>query len=303
MDKWLHGNYNTLKKAAMKSTITILGILYCSVLFGQRTEQVPGEEPAEARDVQISGKVSEAVAIINAVRSGVNTATKETSKRTFTEADYQKLATKADEFMLDRKYTDAILLYKEILKEREDQSARDRILEAEALRAKQVREEEQIKKDAALRAKAEFESSSFNEMRVVHLTGALISDMSSASRWTSKALDMKDPHSSFLKLGKYNGLAEVLRTAINFTLDGIAIPANTRLIVYKEKNCSGEILLDVTGPAIINNYIYSENERYNFVNTKEFIPELQPYFPQAVRSWSTTNMRDWVKGSMEVTVP
>lgn len=286
----------------MKMTITILGILCTSILFGQRTQPVLDQEPAEARDVRSSGNVSEAVAIINAVRSGVNAATKESSKRTFTEADYQKLTTKADEFMLNRKYTDAILLYKEILKEREDQSAKDRILEAEALRAKQEREEEQLRKDAALRAKAEFESSKLNELRVVHLTGALISDMSSSSRWTSKALDMNDPHSSFLKLGKYNALTDVLRTAANFTLDGIAIPANTRLIVYKDQNCSGEILLDVTGPAIINNYIYSEYDRYNFVNTKEFTPDLQPYFPQAVRSWSKTNMRDWVKGSMEVKV-
>ena len=275
------------------------------MLFGQRTagpQEVADKEPVEFRDVRSSGNVSEAVTIINIIRTGLNAATKEpTAKRVFTEANYQTLHTKAEEFMLLEKYTDAILLYQEILKEREDQAAKDRILEAEALRAKQQKEVEQIKKDAFLRAKAEFESSKGNQMRMVHLTGALMSDESSSSKWTSKALDMSDQHSSFLQIGKYNTLGVVLKKAHDFTLDGIAIPANTRLIVYKEQNCSGEILLDITGPAIVNNFIYLDfGGGYYNVNLKEFIPELQPYFPQAVRTWSTTNMREWVKGSMEV---
>ncbi|MNK01850.1 hypothetical protein D3C87_196620 [compost metagenome] len=293
----------------MKVSSTIFGILCSSaVLFAQgrqrtpETETVFDSEPVAVRDVR-SDNVSEAVLIINTIRTGVITATKETApKRVFTEADYQTLTLKADEFVLQRKYDDAILLYREILKEREDPYAKDRILEAEALRAKQQKEDEQRKKDDILRAKAEFESSKKYESLIVHLTGALISDESSSLKWTSKAFNKNDRHSSFLQAGKHNNLAHVLRTAASFTLDGIAIPANTRLIVYKEQNCTGEVLLDVTGPAIINNMIYADSQKFNTVNTKEFNQELQPYFPQATRSWSTTNMREWVNGSMEVKV-
>lgn len=292
----------------MKITITILGILCSSaVLFGQRTtgsKEETNSEPIEFRDVRTSGPVSEATAVINAIRAGINAAAKEpNAKPVFTESDYHKLHTKAEEFMLQAKYTDAILLYREILKEREDISAKDRILEAEALRAKQQQEAELIKRDAAQRAKAESEFSKTNEMGVVHFTGALMSDESSSSQWTSKAMDRSDPHSSFLQIGKYSTLDKVLQKAHKFTLDGVAIPANTRLIVYKGQNFTGEVLLDITGPAIVNNYIYLEfGGGYYSVNWKEFIPSLQPYFPQAVRSWSTNNMRDWVKGSMEVKV-
>lgn len=292
----------------MKITMTILAILCSSaILFGQRTSgsgEIADKEPVEFRDVRTSVPVSEAVAVINTIRTGVNAATKEpNAKPAFTESDYQKLHTKAEEFMLHGKYTDAIVLYKEILKEREDPSVKDRILEAEALRAKQQQEVEQIKRDAALRAKAESEFSKTNEMCVVHFTGALMSDESSSPEWTSKAMDRSDQHSSFLQIGKYSTLDKVLQNAHKFTLDGAAIPANTRLIVYKEQNFTGEVLLDITGPAIVNNYIYLEfGGGYYSVNWKEFIPELQPYFPQAVRSWSTSNMRDWVKGSMEVKV-
>ncbi len=287
-------------------TIMILGILCSSaILFGQRTtgtETGSVKEPVEFRDVRSSGNVTEAVAIINAVRSGVNAATKEpNAKRVFTESDYQTLHTKAEEFMLQEKYTEAILLYTEILKERKDQSVKDRMLEAEALLAKQQNDIEQLKRDAALRAKAESEFSKTHEMHMVQFTGALISDESSATKWTSKALDRSDQYSSFLQLGKYNTLEKVLETARKLTMDGIAIPADTRLIVYKGKNLSGEVLLDITGPAIVNNSIYLDfGGGYYTVNMKNFIPELQTYFPQAVRTWSTTNMREWVNGSLEV---
>ena len=217
--------------------------MFCSfgMLLGQRTAgpQEAVDEPVEFRDVRSSGNVSEAVAIINIIRGGINAETKEPAgKRVFTESDYQVLTSK-DSVYCRQKYTDAIILYQEILKDRKDQAVKDRILEAEALRAKQQKEIEQLKRDATLRAKAEFEASKGNQTRMVHLTGALMSDESSSSKWTSKALDMSDQHSSFLQIGKYNTLGVVLKKAHDFTLDGIAIPANTRLVVYKEQNCSG----------------------------------------------------------------
>lgn len=292
----------------MKSTITLLALVFCSVYSfaqpRQSTLQAPevfDQEPAAVRDVTGSRTVSEAVAIISTIRNGVYTAAKETApKRVFNEADYQFLTTKADEFILQRKYDDAILLYKEILKERDDQYAKDRILEAEALRAKKQKEEEQLKQDAFLRAKAEFERSKKFKTSRVHFTGALISDESSNSKWTSKALDTTDAYSSFVEVGKYGDLGKVLFRANSYTMDGIAVPANTRLIIYKDKNFKGEVVLDIAGPAIVNNIIYSEMNPYKQVNDKQFNQDLQPYFPQDVRIWSHSNMREWTGGSMEI---
>lgn len=292
----------------MKVTITILGIICSSALtFAQNHQRTPsaspvfGNEPVAVRDVHSSNTVSEAVSIINTIRGGVNAATQETtSKRTLTEADYQALITKADDFMLQQKYDAAILLYEEILKDRDDSSAKDRILEAEALRSKKQKEDEQRKKDEILRAKAELALSDKHDKNTVHFTGALMSDESSSKHWTSEAFNKKDPYSNFLQPGKYNDLVHDLQKAVDFTLDGIAIPANTRLIVYAKPNFTGEILLDVTGPAIVNNGYRISNKRFKELSSKQFHDALQSNFPQSVRSWSSTNMHTWLNGSMEI---
>lgn len=291
----------------MKIGITLLGILCVTSSIAQRTpadtQEAFEKDPIIIRDTRES-TVSEAAAIITTIRTGLNTRTTGTDGSTpaFTEADYKTLTVNADNFMLQRKYGDAILLYNEILTNKSDQYAKDRIQEARALQAKQQKEEEQLKKDEILRAKAEFASSVKYNRHIVHFTGALISDESSSVKGTSKAFDMKDRYSNFLRPGKYNVLAHDLQKSSYHTLDGIAIPANTRLIVYKNQHCRGEILLDITGPAIVNNVIWSYTDTYNEVNTKEFNAELQPYFPQVTRSWSATDMHSWSKGSMEIRV-
>ncbi|WP_430406282.1 hypothetical protein [Fluviicola sp.] len=287
----------------MKLTSVIIGILCSSVLFAQQpqertpgTEEVFGnEQPVPVRDA------SEAVAVINSIRMGMKTATKETNpKRVYSEADYLTLTTKADDFMIQQKYDAAIQLYKEILKEREDSYAKDRILEAEALIEKQQKEEEIRKKDKMLYEKAELASSNKLDKHTVHFTGALMSDVSSSKYWTSEAFNRKDPYSDFLQEGRYNDIAHDLQKSTDFTLDGIAIPANTRLIVYEKPNFTGEILLDVTGPAIVNNGYRISNKRFKELSSKQFYDALQSNFPQSVRSWSKTNMHTWLNGSMEI---
>ena len=291
----------------MKVKITILGILGFSLAgFAQRspadTEDLFRNEPVVIRDTRES-TASEAVKVINAVRGEVNEAnSRSAQKKTLTEADFLMLVSRADEFMLQRKYDDAIVLYREILKDKNDRYSNDRILEAEALRAKQQKEEEQRKRDEVLRAKAEFASSNTYGKHLVHFTGALISDSFSSQRGTSKALDATDAFSNSLSPGKYDELRHVLQKSTYHTLDGIAVPACTRIIVYKNKKCRGEVLLDVTGPAIVNNVLWADDDQYNEVNTKNFNEELQPYFPQSVRSWSTTNMHTWRDGSLEIQV-
>ena len=287
-------------------TITILGILCSSaVVCAQRTpadtEDMFRNDPVIIRDTRESS-TSEAEKIIRTVRNEISAATSKQEQKHLTETDFQKLTIRADEFMLQKAYGNAILIYQEILKDRDDRYSKDRILEAEALRSKQQKEEEQRRKDEILRAKAEFASSNTYGKHLVHFTGALISDQFSSQQGTSKALDTTDRYSNFLRPGKYDELRHVLRKSTYHTLDGIAVPACTRIIVYKNKKCRGEVLLDVTGPAIVNNVLWVDDDRYKGVNTKEFNEELQPYFPQSVRSWSATNMHTWRDGSLEIRV-
>lgn len=289
----------------MKTIVTLIAIICSSaVMFaqnGQRT--VAGEERGGIREGGNSGNASEAVAIINAIRTEVRASTQETGrKRGFTETDYKKLIGKADEFMVFKQYEDALLLYKEILTEREDQYAKDRMLEAEALLAKQQKENEQLQKDEAIRAEAKRALSNKNSEYAVHFTGALMSDVSSSAKWTSEAFNRQDPYSDFLKPGRYSDIITELKNSGAHTLDGIAIPENTRLIIYENSDFTGTVLLDVTGPAIINNVFRYSNRRFKNISEKQFHDRLQSRFPQSVRSWSATNMHTWLDGSMEIRI-
>ena len=101
----------------MKIIVTLLGIICSVAVFSQNAPRtVIGEERVVIREEENSGNASEAVAIINAIRSEVRTSNLKTGpKRGFTETDYKKLINKADEFMVFKQYDDAIMLYKEIL--------------------------------------------------------------------------------------------------------------------------------------------------------------------------------------------
>jgi hypothetical protein len=291
----------------MKRLVTLIGLIcFSAVLFAQNEQQtVVGEERLVIGEERNSGNANEAVAIINAIRTEVRGGKQEPGKqRGFTDADYKKLIGKADEFMIYQKYDDALLLYKEILTEREDQYAKDRILEAEALRAKQQKENELLEKDEAIRLQAELASSvtNTNSAYAVHFTGALMSDISSSTRWTSEAFNREDPYSDFLKPGRYSDILQELKKSVAHTLDGIAIPEKTRLIIYENSDFTGAVLLDVTGPAIVNNGYRHWNKRFKNISSKQFHDRLQSRFPQSVRSWSTTNMHTWLNGSMEIKI-
>jgi hypothetical protein len=133
---------------------------------------------------------------------------------------------------------------------------------------------------------------------LVHFTGLVMSDMFNEGN-LSKAYVM-DKYSEFLKPGKYNNINASLPNAVAYTFDGIAVPPKTRLIIYSGTNYTGSKLVDVTGPAIINNNKWEFDERYIGANKKTYCPELQTTFPQNVRKWSTTNMHEWQNGSIEI---
>jgi hypothetical protein len=74
-------------------------------------------------------------------------------------------------------------------------------------------------------------------------------------------------------------------------------------VVYSQPNLAGPVLLDVTGPAIVNNGIWESSEFYAVANTKNFSPDLQEIFPQNVRSYGssgTNNMSYWQQFSFEI---
>lgn len=225
---------------------------------------------------------------------------KSKSSPTLTDADYHKLISKADECFFQGNYDNALLLYNGVLDYRTDQYASDRIEEINALKAFQYKMDTQRKKDEILKAEAEFASKATFGRHIVHFTGGVMSDSSLFDLGTSKAYNLEDMYSSFLSIGKYDTAATAIKTACNFSLDGIAIPADTRLIVYKELNCQGMVLLDVTGPAIINNYLWEYDPLYRETDTRDFAPELQLFFPPETRSWSKSNMHRWEEGSFEI---
>lgn len=186
--------------------------------------------------------------------------------------EYQLLIDKADEQYAEMNYTAAIENYTAALEVRNEQYPKDRI---EEIKASQER------------------------WKRVHFSGLLIAD-ARKDDLSSKAYS-KDPFSDFIKPGKYALIDDFLVYANFQTLDGIAVPANTRLVIYSEPHFKGQILVDVVGPAIINNSSKKNDAPSAEAHTREFAPPLHVIFPQSVRTWSNGDMNKWVKGSMEIT--
>lgn len=136
------------------------------------------------------------------------------------------------------------------------------------------------------------------EEKKVHFSGLVMSDIFWDSN-TSQAY-MSDGYSEFLGPGKYDRIGNYLPLACRYTFDGIAVPPGTRLVIYSKQNFQGDVLVDVTGPAIINNVKWIDDERYEPANSKNYIPVLQSTFPQNVRQWSYNNMHNWQNGSIEI---
>lgn len=109
-----------------------------------------------------------------------------------------------------------------------------------------------------------------------------------------------DNMSEYVGSGEYPDNEKAFPKAVATTFDGIAIDSGTRVIIYKEKNFQGEILLDKTGPAIINNVLWKDDNRYTKCNIETFKEPLQTNFPPSVREWSKTDMQNWSYGSLKV---
>lgn len=110
-----------------------------------------------------------------------------------------------------------------------------------------------------------------------------------------------DKYSECVGEGSYSKNSEAFPNAVKTTFDGIAIDDGTRVIIWEKENFQGKVLLDQTGPAIINNVNWKSDTRYNGTMTKIFKDkDLQELYPQNRRFWSISNMHDWSKGSVKV---
>lgn len=109
-----------------------------------------------------------------------------------------------------------------------------------------------------------------------------------------------DDHSEYVGSGYYPDNELAFPKAVEATFDGIAIDKGTRLIIYSQKSFQGEVLLDITGPAIVNNVHHKSNSAVNYCNTENFPPSLQATYPQSVRKWSSSNMWEWSYGSCKI---
>lgn len=130
--------------------------------------------------------------------------------------------------------------------------------------------------------------------QTVHFCGLPLTDEYVESV-TSRAY-ANDAFSDFILPGEYPWLGRLLASSHFQTLDGIAVPAGMRLIVYSDHNFRGTVLLDVTGPAIVNNTV-----RQGALPTI-VIPSarLQEAFPPETRTWSQSDMQTWPNGSAQI---
>lgn len=242
------------------------------------------------------------------------------------EAEFNNVIVQADGLFAAGKYSESVVLYNQALSLKQDQYPRDQIARCNAELARINREEYQLLIDKAdsLYSQLNFDLAIENyttaltvnnqqypkdkikaatadqeRWQKVHFSGLLISD-TREDDLSSKAYS-KDPYSDFINPGKYSVINNSLVYSNYQTLDGIAVPANIRLIIYSEPHFKGTILLDIVGPAIINNAIKKNIPASEEVQTREFNTPLQQIFPQSVRIWSANDMKSWINGSMEIT--
>ena len=132
----------------------------------------------------------------------------------------------------------------------------------------------------------------------VHFSGLLMGGAAVLNNISK--IYQEDYASEYVGGGFYVSNEKAFPKSVAQTFDGIAIDRGTRLIIYSKKNFKGQVLLDIRGPAIINNVIWKDDGRYKQCNTEDFPSNLQSNFPQNVRIWSSSNMHEWSFGSCKI---
>lgn len=241
------------------------------------------------------------------------------------EAEYMTAIQTADSLFLKEKYREAIDQYNRALQFRQDEYAITQIgrSNTELTRLTNLNYERfldtadaaytglnytkaiayyqkalELRDEEYPRAKIERARSRQELWGTVHFSSMLISD-SSIIDVSSQAF-VSDSYSNFIPFGQYPVLNGFSWGTTDQTPNGIAIPANIRLVVYSEPYLKGKVLVDIVGPAIISNSTKRNQVASATAHSKNFNPALQRIFPQQVRSWSANDMKEWYKGSMEI---
>ena len=87
-------------------------------------------------------------------------------------------------------------------------------------------------------------------------------------------------------------------------INGIVINSNSRLQIYSNKNFTGSLLLDITGPAVINNAEYRDTYDGYAIHNNPYSSELENIFQYNSRYWSdelsSIKMSEWFNGSFRI---
>ncbi len=132
----------------------------------------------------------------------------------------------------------------------------------------------------------------------VHFSGTLLSD-----RYINNHISLiysPDRYGEYVGEGEYPNNANAFPHAVDRTFDAIAVAKGTRVILYSKPNFQGKVLLDVTGPALINNVKWKNDARIGGFKTRNFKEPYESLFPKSCRRWSSENMNKWSKGSVKV---
>jgi len=132
----------------------------------------------------------------------------------------------------------------------------------------------------------------------VHFSGLLMGGKGVANHISQ--IYKVDNKSEYVGEGEYTDNRRAFPKSVSTTFDGIAIDSGTRLIIYSGPNFTERVLLDVTGPTIINNSLWRDDSRYAHCNTDRYPPELEATYPPSVRQWSSENMHSWSFGSCKI---
>ncbi len=139
----------------------------------------------------------------------------------------------------------------------------------------------------------------------VFFSGLLVSDHADSDKtgnwntWNSQFF-IEDDYSESVKSGNYPDAKKAFPKANKATFDGIAINQGTRLIIFKHKNFEGDTIIDIEGPAIINNIIYRGYYPDKKWRKRAYNKYYNDRFPPSTRKWSKTDMTKWGLGSLQI---
>ncbi|MBN2891938.1 MAG: hypothetical protein JXL97_08735 [Bacteroidales bacterium] len=131
-----------------------------------------------------------------------------------------------------------------------------------------------------------------------HFSGTLLSDVYIEQHIS--LIYSPDKYGEYVGEGEYPSNNIAFPNAVDRTFDAIAVDKGTRVILYSKPNFEGVVLLDVTGPALINNVKWQNDSRIGNFKTATFKEPYESLFPKSCRQWSSEDMNKWSNGSCKV---